>query len=155
MSTILIALSTWLHTLATIVMVGYYLFAGLVFLPVLERKTHGTDLRDFLKGVSSQIRPYFGGALLVFIVTGTYLMLINENYLGLGHFFGNPWSALIVVKHVIVVAFVFLGIRAERIYAVKISDDKPEILQQYRLSLYGNLALGMLILLLTTIAQAI
>ena len=35
MSMILIALSTWLHTLATIVMVGYYLFTGLVFLPVI------------------------------------------------------------------------------------------------------------------------
>jgi len=155
MSTILIALSTWLHTLATIVMVGYYLFTSLVFLPVIERKTHGTDLRDLLKGVSSQLRLYFGGALLIFIVTGTHLMLINENYLGLGHFLGNLWSALIVVKHAIVVAFVALGIRAERIYVGKISDDKPEILLQYRLSLYGNLALGMLILFLTTIAQAI
>jgi hypothetical protein len=141
--------------LATIVMVGHYMFTGLIFLPVIERKTHGTDLCDFLKGVSSQIRPSFGGALLVFIVTGTYLMLINENYRGLGHFFGNPWSALIVANPVNVVAFVSLGIRADRIYVGKISDDQPEILQQYRLSLYGNLARGMLILLLTTIAQAI
>jgi uncharacterized membrane protein len=155
MSTILIVLSTWLHTLATIVMVGYYLFTGLIYLPILERKTHGMALRDLLEGVSSQLRPYFGGALLVFIVTGTHLMLINKNYLGLGNFFGNPWSILIVVKHAIVVAFLALAIIAERIYLGKISDDKPEVLQRYRLSLYGNLTLGMLIILLTTIAQVI
>jgi uncharacterized membrane protein len=155
MSTILIAFSTWLHTLATIVMVGYYLFTGLIYLPVMERKTHGTALRDLLEGVSSQLRPYFGGALLIFIVTGTHLMLINENYLGLGNFFGNLWSILIIVKHAIVVAFLALGIVAERIYVGKISDDKPEILQRYRMSLYGNIALGLLILLLTSIAQVI
>jgi putative copper export protein len=96
-----------------------------------------------------------GGALLVFIVTGTHLMLTNENYLGLGNFFGNLWSILIIIKHVIVLAFLALGIIAERIYVPQISDEKPEILQRYRLSLYGNLALGVLILLLTSIAQVV
>jgi putative copper export protein len=97
----------------------------------------------------------FGGSLLIFLVTGTHLMMINEDYLGLGNFFGNSWSILIIVKHVLVVAFLALAIVAERNYVGKISDDKPEILQRYRLSLYGNMALGMLIILLTSIAQAL
>jgi uncharacterized membrane protein len=154
MTIFLIALCTWLHTLATIVMVGYFLFLGLVYLPVMERRLHGSELRDFLMASSKQLQPYFGGALLVFIVTGTYLMATNSNYLGLGHFFANGWSALIVLKHVVVVAFLALAVVAERIYQGKISAEKPEILKRYKLSLYANLALGMLILLMTAIAQS-
>jgi hypothetical protein len=38
MSTFLVALSTWLHVLATIVMIGHYLFLSLIYLPVFERQ---------------------------------------------------------------------------------------------------------------------
>jgi uncharacterized membrane protein len=154
MATLLIALSTWLHTLATIVMVGYYLFTSLIFLPIFESQTHGTPLRNLLERVSSRLRPYFGGSLLIFLVTGTYLMLINGNYLGLGNFFGNPWSILIVVKHVLVVAFLALAIYSERVFLAQISDEKTDALKKFRLALNINLFLGMFILLLTSIAQA-
>jgi hypothetical protein len=66
MSTFLVALSTWLHTLATVVMVGYYLFTCMVYLPALERKVHGAALRDLLESFSSQLRPYFGGGTVGF-----------------------------------------------------------------------------------------
>ncbi len=86
MSTFLLAISTWLHTLATVVFIGYYLFLSLVFLPIFERHAQGKALRELLEEVSGRLRPYFGGSLLIFIVTGTYLMMINEKYLGLGQF---------------------------------------------------------------------
>ena len=155
MSTFLVVLSVWLHALATIVMIGHYLFASLIYLPILEQQMQSNALRDLLEQVSARLRLLFGGSLLIFLVTGTHLMMINEDYLGLGNFFGNSWSILIIVKHVLVVAFLALAIVAERNYVGKISDDKPEILQRYRLSLYGNMALGMLIILLTSIAQAL
>jgi uncharacterized membrane protein len=154
MTIFLVALSTWLHVLATIVMIGYYLFTSLIFLPVFERQMQGTALRDLLEQVSSRLRPYFGGSLLIFIVSGTHLMLINENYGGLGNFFGNPWSILIVLKHVLVVAFLALAIYSERVFMAKISDENPEALKQFRLALNINTILGVVIILLTSIAQA-
>ena len=69
-----------------------------------------------LEQVSTRFRPFFGAALLIFLVTGTHLMLINQNYLGLGNFFGNPWSVLIVTKHVLVLAFLALAIFSERAF---------------------------------------
>jgi uncharacterized membrane protein len=125
MSIFLVALSTWLHVLATIVMIGHYLFISLIYLPVFERKMQGNDLRDFLEQVSARLRPFFGGSLLIFLVTGTHLMLINKNYLGFGNIFGNPWSVLIVIKHVLVLAFLALAIYSERAYLGQISDQKP------------------------------
>jgi uncharacterized membrane protein len=153
MSQSLIALSTWLHLLATIVFIGYYLFTGLIYLPVLEHRMQADDLRGLLEQVSARLRPYFGGSLLIFLVTGTHLMLINKNYQGLGNFFANPWSALIVIKHVLVLAFMVVAVFSERAYLAQISVRKPEALVNFRWALNINTALGGVILLLTSFAQ--
>ena len=154
MSTILVALSTWLHTLATIVMIGYFVFTSLIYLPVFARQMQANALRDLLEQVSARLRPFFGGALLIFLVTGTHLMLINQNYLGLGNFFGNPWSVLIVIKHVLVLPFLALAVFSERAFLGQISDQKPEALKKFRWAVNINTVLGVAILLLTSIAQA-
>lgn len=153
MSAFLVPISTWLHALATIVMVGYFFFTGLIYLPVFERKMQANALRNLLEQTSSRLRPYFGGSLLIFLVTGTHLMLINEYYLGLGSFFGNPWSILIVIKHVLVLAFLALAVFSERVYLARISEQNPQALKQYRRALKIDLVLGVVILLLTAIAQ--
>ena len=155
MTTFVIALSIWLHTLATVVFVGHYLFMSLVYLPVFERQAQGNALRQLLESVSSRLRPYFGSSLLIFLITGTYLMMINEDYLGLGNFFGNAWSILIVVKHVIVLVFIALAVYSERAIMGKISEERPQALTQFRLALGINTFLGILILLLTTAAQSV
>lgn len=154
MSAYLVVLSTWLHILATIVWLGYYLFTSLIYLPVFERQMQANALRDLLEQVSARLRPFFGGALLIFLVTGTHLMLINEKYLGLGNFFGNLWSVLIVVKHILVLAFLVLAVFSERAYLSQISDQKPQALSQFRWAVNINTVIGLVILLLTSIAQA-
>jgi uncharacterized membrane protein len=154
MSTFLVPLSTWLHTLATIVMIGYFVFTSLIYLPVFERKMQANALRELLEQVSARLKPFFGGALLIFLITGTHLMLINENYLGLGNFFGNPWSVLIVIKHVLVLAFLALAVYSERAFLGQISDQKPEALKKFRWAVNIDTVLGALIILLTSIAQA-
>ena len=154
MSTLIVSFSTGLHVLATIVFVGYYLIGGLIYLPVLQRCMNANALRDVLEQVAARLRPFFGGSLLIFLVTGVYLMLINKNYLGLGNFFGNPWSILIVIKHVLVLAFLALAIFSERAFLRRISDEKPEALKQFRWALNINTVLGVVIILLTSIAQA-
>ena len=154
MSTFLVALSIWLHALATIVFIGYYLFTSLIYLPVFERQMQANALRDLLEQISARLRPFFGGSLLIFLVTGTYLMLINKNYHGLGDFFANPWSILMMSKHVLVLAFLALAIFSERVFMGKISDQNPKALQGFRWTLNINVLLGLIILLMTSIAQA-
>lgn len=153
MSSYLVPISTWLHALATIVWIGYYVFTSLIYLPVLERQMQAETLRGLLEQVSKRLRPFFGGSLLIFLVTGTYLMLINKNYQGLGDFFGNSWSVLIVVKHVLVVVFLVLAIYSERAFLVQISDQNHGALRQFRWTVNANTIIGLLILLLTSIAQ--
>lgn len=59
-----------------------------------------------------------------------------------------------VIKHVLVVAFLALAVFSERAYLAKISDQKPEALKRFRLALNINTILGAVILLLTSIVQA-
>lgn len=153
MSPFLVVISTWLHALATIVMVGYFVFTSLIYLPILEREMPASVLRGLLQKFSARLKPYFGSALLIFLVTGTHLMVINEQYLGLGNIFANAWSILIVAKHVLVVGFLAVAFISERVYMSQISDQNPIALQQYRRALASDLALGLLILLLTALAQ--
>ncbi len=153
MSPFIVALSTGLHVLATVVFVGYYLFTGLIYLPVLQRCVQPNALREIMEQVSALLRPFFGGSLLVFLVTGTHLMLINESYLGLGNFFANPWSVLIVVKHVLVLAFLVIAVSSERILLPQISPQKPEVLKRFQWAQNMNVALGAVIVLMTAVAQ--
>lgn len=154
MTTILVVLSTWFHSMATIIMIGYFVFTSLIYLPVLEQQMQSIAMRDLLEKVSARLKPFFGGSLLIFLITGTHLMLINEDYLGLGNFFANPWSVLIVFKHVLVLPFLALAVFSERAFLNKISDERPEALRQYKLALNINTILGVVILLLTSLAQA-
>jgi uncharacterized membrane protein len=154
MSTVLVTLSTWLHALATIVMIGHFVFAGLIYIPVLERRMQAEELRELLEGASARLRPLFGGSLLIFLVTGTHLMLINESYLGLGDFFANPWSVLIVIKHVLIVPFLALAVLSERAYLSQIGSRNARALKQFQRALNVNMVLGMVIVLLTMIAEA-
>ncbi len=153
MSTILVPLTTALHVLATIVFVGYYFFTGLIYLPVLERCVNASTLHELLEQVSARLRPFFGGSLLIFLVSGTYLMLTNQNYQGLGNFFANPWSTLIVIKHGVILAFLAIAVLSERAFLGQISERKPEALQRFRWAVNLNMLLGVAIVLMTTAAQ--
>jgi uncharacterized membrane protein len=153
MSAYLVAISNSLHVLATIVMVGYYLFTGLIYLPVLERQMRANALCELLERVSARLRPYFGGSLLVFMVTGTHLMLINPSYPGLGQIFANAWTILIVIKHVLVLAFLALAMYSERAFLPHISEEKPQALQRFHWALNTNTVMGVVIILLTAFAR--
>jgi uncharacterized membrane protein len=154
MSTIVVALSTWLHNLAAIIWLGYFLFLSLIYLPLFARQMPANALRELLEQTSARLRPLFGGSLLIFLVTGTHLMLTNESYLGLGNFFANSWSALMVIKHGLMLAFLALAVISERAYLAQISDTKPQALRRFRQSSNINALLGVVILLLTALAQA-
>lgn len=152
MSTLLVLLSTTLHVLATVVFVGYYVFTGLIYLPVLERRMNANALREVLGQVFVRLRPLFGGSLLIFLVTGTYLMVINQNYQGLGQIFANSWSALMVVKHALVLTFLVIAVFSERAFLGQKSDPTAA-LWQFRRAANINAVLGVVIVVLTSFVQ--
>jgi len=53
-----------------------------------------------------------------------------------------------------VLTFLALAVYSERAFLGQISDEKPEALKQFRRAMNINLIQGLVILLLTSIAQA-
>ncbi|CAG0970334.1 hypothetical protein ANAEL_01140 [Anaerolineales bacterium] len=153
MSQILFLLSTWLHALATVVMIGHYLLLALLYLPVLSKENGGGAI---LSAISKRSRVWIYAALGVFAVTGTHLIFVDSNYLGIGNF-GNLWSMLMLVKHLLIMAMITLGFWYNAVLRVgpMMSSNNGADQAITRFGLYSKLmaGCGVLVLLLTAIAQ--
>jgi uncharacterized membrane protein len=158
MSQILIPLSYWLHSLGTAVLIGYYLLLSLIYLPAFKHNQANPVSGTILSEISNRSRWWLYGSFVVFLLTGIYLMLENSNYLGLGNF-GNPWSVLMLVKHIIIVGMLIAGFWFNAIKRVgpevRINPDPAQALAPF--SLYAKLMAiaGVLVLLLTAVSQSL
>jgi len=153
MSQLLLALSTWLHASATVLLIGHYLLLALIYLPVLSHEQGGGVV---LSAVSKRSRYWLYASLLVFAITGIHLTVADANYLSLGSF-GNPWSILMLVKHILVLAMIALGFWYNAVLRVgpAMRSDIEGARAIARFSLYAKLmaGVGLIVLLLTAIAQ--
>lgn len=151
MSQILITLSVWLHALATVVFIGHYLLLAVIYLPVLQ-KNSGPELSE----ISKRSRSWLYASLAIFIVTGTYLMVIDSGYLGFMDF-GNFWGVVMLLKHVLIFGMIGLGFWYNaflRVGPMMASNNSAQLgIQRFRM--YSNLMAiaGVLVLLLTALAQ--
>lgn len=158
MSQALLVSSLWLHSLATAILIGYFLLLSLVYLPFLSEQLSGVELGAALDDVARRARPWLGVSLLAFMVSGAYLMFGDGNYLGLGRF-ENTWSALMLIKHVLVFALIglwlWLGgtLRRGTSVAAKPQQSRFELLDRIRLLVHSASICGALVLLLTVVAQ--
>ena len=150
MSQILIALSYWLHALATVIFIGHYLLLSTIYLPALNK--NGTILSE----ISKRSRLWMYVSLGIFLVTGTYLTLVDPNYLGLGNF-RNFWAIMMLVKHILIVGMIGLGFWYNALLRVgpMMSSNNSAELGISRFRQYSNLMAisGILVLLLTALAQ--
>ena len=151
MSQILISLSVWLHAIGTVVLIGHYLLLSAIYLPILEQNGGA-----FLSQISKRSRPWMYASLLIFLVTGIYLMFADPNYLGVGDF-GNLWAVLMLIKHVLIVGMIGMGFVFNALLPVgpMMSLNNIAQLAIRRFRLYSNLMAisGVLVLLLTAFAQ--
>ena len=152
MSQIPISISVWLHALATVVFIGHYLLLSLIYLPVLSKNGSGTALSE----ISKRSRPWLYVSLLIFIVTGTYLMLIDSGYRGFMDF-GNLWGILMLVKHLLVFGMIAMGFWFNAILRIGplMSSNTGAEQAVARFRWYSNaMAIsGIVVLLLTALAQ--
>jgi uncharacterized membrane protein len=154
MQTYLIPIANLLHTLATVIFIGYFLLLSLLFLPVLAKMESSGAAA--LTEISKRSRLWLYVALGVFAVTGIYLTLADPNYLGLGNFH-NPWSVLMLLKHILILGMIALGFWFNVIIRVGslLRSTSNSALGVAQLRLYSNLMsiCGVLVLVLTAIAQ--
>ena len=125
--------------------------------PAAHARRPGNRSRD--RGNREPPLPLVLTSIGVFLVTGMYLMLTDDRFLGLGHFFGSSWSTLIVVKHVVVVALIGVGVVIDLLVVPDVAtpvDEPARAVAVRRLARGASAiaALGAIVLLLTAAAQA-
>ena len=151
MSSILIAISIWLHNIGTIVLIGHYLLLSLLYIPILKN-----EKATILSEISKRSRLWMYASLLIFAVTGTYLTFADPNYLGFANF-GNVWGILMLIKHLLILGMIVMGFWFNAILRVgpmmRSNNGAEQAMLRFRL--YANLMAisGVLVLLLTALAQ--
>ena len=156
MSQFLIASSVWLHELATVIFVGYYVLLALVYLPALDDGPENAR-GPIIAAISKRSRNWLYASLLAFAVTGMHLMLVDANYLGLGSFFGNGWSIFMSIKHLLIVAMVGMGFWFNAVLRVgpmaSSNTQATQAVLRFRQHASTVAVCGVLVLLLTAITR--
>jgi len=152
MTPILIALSNWLHALATVIFVGHFVLLALIYLPVLAKNENSLALSE----ISKRSRSWMYASLLIFIITGTYLMIADSNYLGFADF-GNFWGIVMLVKHVLIIGMIAMGFWFNAILRVGplmgSNTGVEQAISRFRWYVNAMAICGILVLLLTALAQ--
>ena len=156
MSNILVSLSFWLHSLATVVFIGHYLLLALVYLPALSKQELVNSAGAVLSEFSKRSRVWLYISLFIFLITGTYLTFGDPNYLGIGKF-GNLWAVLMLIKHVLILGMIGMGFWYNGLMRVGplMSSNTGSAQAVSRFQQYSRLMAvsGILVLLLTAISQ--
>jgi uncharacterized membrane protein len=151
----LFSLSIWLHALATVIFIGQYLILAVIFLPAVGKSPLEVT-GPILSAVSKQSRRWMYAALLIFFISGIHLMFMDPNYLGVGNF-GNFWSIMMLVKHILILVMIGAGFWFNAILRVgPMLSSRNSAEQAYgRFKRYVNIMAisGVLVLLLTAFAQ--
>ena len=149
------AAATWIHTIAVVVLLGYYLTLSLVMLPWLSSGGSAEPGR-VIAAIERRALPWILASVALFTVTGVVLIAAHE-----GSY--PDWTTLIIVKHVIVVVMVMLGVVMDRVLVTRLdgtwwtpavvpSTDPRDLRPIVRASATMVL-LGAAVLLLTAVAQ--
>lgn len=151
-------LATWLHTVAFVIAWGYYGILGRFVLPSLLETGDARSRVTALVAIERRALPFVGLTVVLFIVTGSYLLVTNSHYAGIGNVGASGWAALMLVKHLVIVALVGVGVALDRMIRGLDPEageaDGRAAIRPIRLCAEAATALGALVALLTAVAQA-
>lgn len=160
-----LAVTYWLHMLATVAWLGSLAALSLVIVPAARRSLDEAAFARLLQALQRRLDPLGWLSLVILLGTGMFQMSASPNYQG---FFAveSRWAVAILVKHV-----VFLGMTAISAYLTwgllpaiqraalfaargREAADAERLLAREQSLLRANLVLGLVVLLLTALARA-
>jgi uncharacterized membrane protein len=151
-------LATWIHTIAFVIAWGYYGVLGRMILPGLAAAFGRPAQVDALRAIERRALPLVVLSLVLFTLTGTWMLLVDPSYAGLGNIGASGWTVLMFAKHLVVVAMVVAGVGVHRLIVglSEAPDDgtRTSLLGRLRLTTELATGLGAVIALLTVLAQA-
>jgi hypothetical protein len=148
--------SSWLHLVATVVLLGYVGVTGLVVLPVLRRDVDLPRVCALTAAFERRALPGVVVALVAFLATGVYLTVSDARYGGAGNVVESSWATIITLKHVLVAVVLGLGLYADGLIARKLAiadaPDRGAALARLDIVVKAMTGAGAAVLLLTAVA---
>jgi uncharacterized membrane protein len=160
-----LALTYWLHLLATVTWVGSLAGVSFLILPAMQRSLDSENQLVFIEAMQKRLEPIAWFCMSLLVLTGLFQMSVNPHYDGFLST-STQWSLAILTKHLLGIIMVVVSaiqtwevIPAIRraIVRSKKSENAEEIDSLRRkevLLLRTNFGLSVLILLATAFARA-
>ena len=162
----LLAISFFLHLIATVVWIGGLVTMALVVWPGLRRALGDDEaLARAAEAIDRRFKPLANLSLIVLILTGLVQMNANENYKGFLSF-DNLWAQAILLKHAAIIGMIAVGAllqfgvqpalqRNAMLASAGASNEHEAAALRQRMARLGriNLILGVIVLVLTAIAR--
>ncbi len=161
----ILAISYWIHLLATVVWLGGMALIALIAWPALKKGMLNNN--QWLQ-LQRRFAPWANASLVLLLVTGFVQMTNDENYTGFLNV-DSLWAWAILVKHIAVLAMMLIAGYAQlRLYpamdrAMLLAQKKPTLAAAEQESLAGtesrllrvNLLCAAGVLLFTAVATAV
>ena len=159
-----LALTFWLHLLATGAWIGSLVAFSLLVLPAAARTLKPVDQLAFIEAIQKRLEPIAWFSLSILVATGLFQMSVNPHYDGFLST-SSQWSLAILTKHILVVILIAVSathtwevlpaIRRTLMRKNKASQEELTTLQRRETFLLRtSLALAIFILLATAFARA-
>lgn len=105
-----LALSLFVHLVATSLWIGGLLVTTILVWPAIRRVLQESPaLAAFLGGLRKRFYPISNLSLVALIVTGLFQMTADPNYEGFLAF-DNTWSVVLLLKHIVIVVMALAGL---------------------------------------------
>jgi uncharacterized membrane protein len=152
----------WLHLFATVIWIGGITTNFLVLLPSMGKVLDPPNMGKLMGAIMKRFRVLIYISIGVLIITGIFMNIFNKNYQGFMRF-GNTWTVLTLIKHILTIFFIILAIYIFECLFPKLSrltkkGPSPDLSKFQKLQLnllITSFILGIIILFLTGIITAI
>lgn len=160
-----LALTYWLHLLATVTWVGSLAGVSFLVLPAMKRALEPEIQLVFIEAMQKRLEPIAWFSMTLLVLTGLFQMSVNPHYDGFISV-STQWSVAILTKHLLGIVMVVVSaiqtwevipaIRRAIVKSKKIknAEELDRLRRREILLLRMNFGLSVLILLATAFARA-
>ena len=152
---IVFALVTFLHDLFTAVWVGGLITLGIATLPSVKTVLGmGPQTKKLMDAIQKRLSVLVYVSIVGLVLTGLLLSNRSPAFLGLFHF-GNPYSAVLAVKHLLVLVMIAVALYRSLVLGRQSGPSAPSREKLSAGLLFLNIILAILVLLLSGFSAAL
>lgn len=159
-----LAITYWLHLLATVAWIGAIVATSILFLPAASKALKPLDHLALIEAMQKRLEPIAWFCMSLLLLTGMFQMSVNPHYDGFVSV-STQWSVAILVKHVLGIFMVVASAiqtwevipSIRRTLMKKDGANQEQVIQLQKREtrlLRINFGLSILILLATAFARA-